>query len=170
MHIIRFIVQILTSFMPSTRLYPLKSALWRLAGFDVHPTARLVSGVKILTQGAVHIGARSFIGHETLLLNGAANITIGDDVAISARVILAGGSHEITPDAPCVAGQGTARDITIHNGAWVGIGAIILPGITIGEKAIVAAGAVVTKNVDAHSIVAGNPARLLRNMASEKAG
>lgn len=52
--------------------------------------------------------------------------------------------------------------IKIENDVWIGAGAIVLPGITIGEGAIVGAGAVVTKDVPAHAVVAGNPARVIR--------
>ena len=52
--------------------------------------------------------------------------------------------------------------ITIGDDAWIGVGAIILPDVTVGECAIVAAGAVVAGNVPARTVVAGNPARVLR--------
>ena len=56
------------------------------------------------------------------------------------------------------------HDITIHKGAWIGSGAIILGGVTIGENAVVGAGSVVTKNVGKNTVVAGNPAKLIKNI------
>lgn len=96
---------------------------------------------------------------------------LGDYVCIGAEaVILLGGNHthrtdwfslypfaEVTTDA--YQGKG---DTTIGNGAWIGMRAMIMPGITIGEGAVIASGAVVTKNVDPYTIVAGNPARPVR--------
>ncbi|MEE4213008.1 MAG: DapH/DapD/GlmU-related protein [Parvularcula sp.] len=58
-----------------------------------------------------------------------------------------------------------ANPIAIEDKVWIGFGATILKGVTIGEGAIVAAGAVVTKDVPPYSIVAGNPARVVRNLA-----
>ncbi|MCB1356319.1 MAG: hypothetical protein KDK53_07450 [Maritimibacter sp.] len=57
-----------------------------------------------------------------------------------------------------------ALPITVEDYAWIGAGAIVLPGVTIGTGAVVAAGAVVTRDVAPRSIVAGNPARLLRSV------
>jgi acetyltransferase-like isoleucine patch superfamily enzyme len=57
------------------------------------------------------------------------------------------------------------RPVVIHDDAWIGAGALVLRGVTIGQRAIVAAGAVVTKDVPANSIVAGNPAIIVRDAA-----
>ena len=58
------------------------------------------------------------------------------------------------------AGEGFYKDIIINDGVWIGMNSIILPGVTIGKKAVVAAGSVVTKNVPDYCIVAGNPATI----------
>jgi len=85
-------------------------------------------------------------------------ITIGDFVTISSRVIIS--THDFW--------RGVAAPVNIADTAFVGIGAIILPGVSIGRGAVVAAGAVVTKSVDARTIVAGSPARVLRRLEDEK--
>ncbi|WP_425453518.1 acyltransferase [Companilactobacillus furfuricola] len=54
--------------------------------------------------------------------------------------------------------------ITIREGAWIGAKAILLPGVTIGEHAIVGAGAVVTKDVESYAVVGGNPAKLIKKI------
>jgi acetyltransferase-like isoleucine patch superfamily enzyme len=56
------------------------------------------------------------------------------------------------------------KDIIIGDGVWIGYGAIILPGVKIGKKAIIAAGAIVTKDVADYTIVGGNPAREIRKI------
>jgi acetyltransferase-like isoleucine patch superfamily enzyme len=60
------------------------------------------------------------------------------------------------------------QPVTIHNDAWIGAGAFVLRGVTLGQGAIVAAGAVVTKDVPPFSIVAGNPATLVRELTPEE--
>jgi acetyltransferase-like isoleucine patch superfamily enzyme len=57
--------------------------------------------------------------------------------------------------------------VVIRRGAYIGVGAIILPGVTVGEGAIVGAGSVVTKDVPRLSVVAGNPARVIRTIGGE---
>jgi len=57
-----------------------------------------------------------------------------------------------------------ARPITIGHGAWLGSGAIVLPGVSVGEEAVVGAGAVVTRDVEPRTVVAGNPARVIRRL------
>lgn len=85
-------------------------------------------------------------------------ITIGTKVAISREVFLCTASHDISkPNIPLV-----TAPITICNGVWIGARAIILPGVTIGEGAIVAAGAVVTKDVEPWTVVGGNPAKFIK--------
>ena len=66
------------------------------------------------------------------------------------------------------AGEGFYKDIIINDGVWIGMNSIILPGVTIGKKAVVAAGSVVTKNVPDYCIVAGNPAKIIRELKEEK--
>ena len=138
--------------------------LFRLMGYQVHSSVRIYSSVQIMGAIDVKIGARTFIGHETLITGGAASITIGEDCDISDRVGILCGTHEIDPIGPRSAGAGTGKDIVIGNGVWIGYGALILPGVTIGDKAIIGAGAVVTKDIPERTIVAGNPARKIREL------
>jgi acetyltransferase-like isoleucine patch superfamily enzyme len=85
-------------------------------------------------------------------------IRIGNNVALSPHVRIFTASHDYTslglPD--------TAASVTIGDYAWIGGGAIILPGVTIGEGAVVGAGSVVSKDVPPYSVVVGNPARVIK--------
>jgi len=102
----------------------------------------------------VHIG-NSYVGRDCLFDEETPElITIGDVVTISSRVIIA--THD--------SWRGIAAPVNIGDSAFIGIGAILLPGVTVGKGAVVAAGAVVTKSVDPKTIVAGSPARLLRRI------
>lgn len=162
--IARYIVNALTSLFPPTRFYRTKAALWRACGVDVHDTARIVSSANIWTSGAVHVGARSFIGHSTQIIGGNAAIHIAEDVDISSNVLLITGTHTIDAAGPRTAGVGTSHPITIEKGAWIGVGSTLLGGVTVGEKALVAAGSVVTQSVAARTIVGGNPAKFIRSI------
>ena len=89
-------------------------------------------------------------------------ITLGDSSLIGHRVVLATINHGFSPEE-----RSSCRPapIVIGRNVWIGSGAIVLPGITIGDNAIVAAGAVVTRDVAADSVVAGTPARFIRSIA-----
>lgn len=91
-------------------------------------------------------------------LYSAAKITIGTKVAISREAFICTASHDITkPNRPLI-----TAPITICDGVWIGARATILPGVTIGEGAIVAANAVVTRDVAPWTVVGGNPAKFIK--------
>lgn len=87
-----------------------------------------------------------------------ADISIGELSCIGKDVYLLTGSHDI--------GRSTfdliTRPITIGNGCWVATASIVLPGVQIGDYSVIAAGSVVSKNVDINSVVGGNPAKVLK--------
>lgn len=86
-------------------------------------------------------------------------INIGDGVFIAPKVNLVTLNHDFTPGNREVT---YCKPINVEDGAWIGIGATVLPGVTIGEHAIVAAGSVVTKDVPPYSVVGGNPAKVIK--------
>lgn len=89
-------------------------------------------------------------------------IDIGNDVLIGPNVSLITSGH---PLAPAERRSGvTARPIVIESNVWLAAGATVIGGVTIGRNAVVAAGSVVTRDVPADSLVAGNPARLVRKL------
>lgn len=92
------------------------------------------------------------------MLAGNAHITIGDHCALGPRVRVLSATHNYRRlDLP-----DEAASVTIGHHVWVGAGATILPGVSIGDGAVVAAGSVVTRDVAPYAIVAGNPARFLK--------
>ena len=91
-------------------------------------------------------------------------ITLGDDVFIGPNVQLITENH---PEQPQNRRNVYARPISIGRGVWIGAGAIILPGVTVGENSIIGAGAVVKKDVPANVIVAGVPAKIVREIKTD---
>ncbi len=85
------------------------------------------------------------------------NVFLGPDVKLCCV------SHEIGSEE-LRAGNAKSGDIIIEDGSWIGIGAIILPGVTIGKGSIIAAGAVVTKDVEENTIVGGVPAKVIKKI------
>ena len=107
----------------------------------------------------IHLGERSYINMGATLLD-SAPIRIGADVMIGPNVQIYTAAHALDAEER-IQGVETALPVTIEDRVWIGGGAILLPGVTIGREAIVGAGAVVTRDVPAGARVVGNPARIL---------
>lgn len=108
----------------------------------------------------IHLGKNIFINADCKFQD-QGGIYIGDDTLIGHNVVLATLNHEEDPENR---GNLIAAPIKIGNKVWIGSNATILPGVTVGDGAIIAAGAVVTKDVDSMSIVAGVPAKFVRKI------
>ncbi|SEO59261.1 Acetyltransferase (isoleucine patch superfamily) [Mucilaginibacter gossypiicola] len=108
----------------------------------------------------INIGKHIFINHACSFLD-MGGITLDDHVLIGPKVNLITENH---PLAPTDRRGMLCKPILIKRNAWIGAGAIILPGVTIGENAVVAAGAVVSKDVADNTVVGGVPAKVLRTI------
>lgn len=110
----------------------------------------------------VHIGANDRIAS-------AYHVKIEDDVLFAAFVHITDHSHEYYHVGTPILEQGiiSKGEVTIKRGAWLAFGCHVLSGVTIGEGAVVAANAVVTKDVPAYSVVAGNPAKMVKRYNME---
>ncbi|KAE9658424.1 transferase [Pseudomonas sp. PB105] len=161
---IRHLINIILSLLPPSRLFTARSALLRWAGIEMHPD------VKFCGRGWIYGRGRLIIREGTWLSPGVvfhthqeADIQIGSRCDLGHGVEFIVGSHELGPRERR-AGTGTARPIVVGDGCWIGAKSIILGGVTIGDGAIVAAGAVVTRDVPAHTLVAGVPAVAKRQL------
>lgn len=108
--------------------------------------------------GRIRIGDRVFINSGVVLFS-ALEIELGDDVAIANEAYLVDTNSHGVEGKPA-----RSAPVRIGNGTWVGARAIVLPGVTIGARAVVAAGAVVSRDVADETMVAGNPARVVREL------
>jgi acetyltransferase-like isoleucine patch superfamily enzyme len=95
---------------------------------------------------------------------GNAGIRIGDRTMIASHVAISSATHD--PDAPVMRRTLVERPIVIEDDVWIGAHAVILPGVTIGARAVVGAGSVVDADVAPDTVVAGVPAGLLRRKAA----
>jgi len=111
----------------------------------------------------IHLGKNVFI-NSGCRFQDQGGIYIGDNVLIGHNVVLATLNHEENPEKR---GNLIPAPIKIGNDVWIGSNVTVTPGVTIGDGAIIGAGAVVTKDVDKNTIVAGVPARYIRDVNLE---
>lgn len=114
--------------------------------------------------GCLTIKDGTHIGDNTII-DVTDNINIGNEVAIGPNCVLYTHDHDYaqTEKAAWKGGVYT-KPINICDGAWIGSGVTILPGVTIGERCVVAAGTVITKNLEANSVYGGVPAKLIKSI------
>lgn len=119
--------------------------------------------LELIQGGAITIGRNTHIQSGCHLTAAKANIVIGDDVQLAPRCALYPYQHGFADPALPIARQPLTSkgDIVIEDGAWLGVGAIVLDGVNIGRGAVVGAGAVVTASIPAFAIAAGVPAGVI---------
>lgn len=113
----------------------------------------------------IHVGRNFYAGYNCTILD-MAEVRIGDDCMIAPNVGIYTAGHSVQPEGRNKSGYGIP--ITIGNNVWIGGHCVVLAGVSIGDNSIVAAGSVVTKDVPANTIVAGNPAKLLKHITEEQ--
>lgn len=136
-----------------------RQAYWSARLKNLGDSAIIHPWVVIHQPGSVSIGDRTSIS-EFVHIWGGGGVDIGNDSLVASHVAIISVSHD--PDGSIVRETKLAKPVTIEDNVWVGAGAVLLPGIRLGSGSVIGAGAVVTKNVSPGSIVAGNPAAVLR--------
>lgn len=143
-----------SSLIPSSVL---RRGLLRLFGARIAINVVVKPGVTVKYPWLLSIGENSWIG-ESVWIDNIAQVDIAANVCVSQGVYLCTGNHNWSdPLFGLVLGP-----ITVNNGAWLGARSIVCPGVSIGERAVVTAGSVVSRNVPDDEIHAGNPARFIR--------
>lgn len=158
---------------------------YKISGFrSIGRNVVLEEGALIFNPQTITLGDNVYVGHYTILkgyhknemriddntwigqmcfLHSAGGIRIGKSVGIGPGVKILTAVHgEGALSNPVINNQLEFREVVIEDGCDIGIGAIILPGVHVGKGAMIGAGSVVTKDVEDYTVVAGNPAKLLR--------
>ncbi|TDU90137.1 acetyltransferase-like isoleucine patch superfamily enzyme [Kribbella voronezhensis] len=140
----------------------IRSVWSELTGQPVDETFNLIPPLYCDHGINIRVGRKVFI-NQRCQLNDIGGIEIGDDVMIGPGVSLITSGHPVPP-ASRFDGI-TAAPIRIERNVWIGAGAMILQGVTVGENSVVAAGAVVTHDVPPNTLAAGVPAKLIRDIS-----
>nr|WP_109470452.1 sugar O-acetyltransferase [Mycolicibacter nonchromogenicus] len=111
----------------------------------------------------INIGAHCFVNYDAVFLD-CAPITVGDHVSIGPRAQLLTALHPVDDIDARRSGWESAAPITLGDNVWLAAGVIVCPGVSIGADTVVGAGSVVTRNLPAGVLAAGNPCRVLRRI------
>ena len=148
----------ISEYLELCRLQHLKTKL-AVCGEDV----RFYLRVSIVNPEKVKIGDHTHLGEGVHLIGGG-NLTIGQWCQIANNSIITTSGHRV--DGGHYYSRIVFKDVEIGNNVWIGSNSIILPGVKVGENSVIGAGAVVTKDVPANSIVAGVPAKIIKDISS----
>jgi maltose O-acetyltransferase len=145
-----------------------RAPVYRWAGFDIGPDVAIVGKLTLISglpgfYDKLVIGAGCTIAHH-VTINLDDTVTLGRRVTLSPHVTIYTGNHRIGPGSSRSTTHLMNAPVTIEDGAWVRVGALILPGVTVGRGSVVAAGAVVSKDVPPNTYVEGNPASVVRRL------
>ncbi|RNI31388.1 sugar O-acetyltransferase [Rufibacter latericius] len=138
----------------------IRKLLSSITGSEVDPSTAVFPPFQINYGKNTQIGKNVFINFDCTFLD-LGGITIEDNVMIAPKVSLLTEGHPIPPGSRRSL---VSKPIHIKENAWIGAGATILPGVTIGENSVVAAGAVVSRDVPDNSVVGGIPARIIKTI------
>lgn len=138
--------------------HTLRKTFLRNLGAAIEKDVAFYSGAEVRSPRALSIGSGTSIGHDAIL-DARYGLKIGKNVNLSSQVMIWSAQHDYRSSS--FASMGGA--VTIEDYVWLGPRVIVLPGVTIGKGAVVAAGAVVTKDIEPYTVVAGVPAVKIRN-------
>ncbi len=134
----------------------LRMFFYSLSSMKIGSTTIINTGARLYNPSGIELGEDCVIG-EGIVLDGRAPLKIGNHVDIASEVMIYNSEHDINdPTFKAISGP-----VSIGDYVFIGPRAIILPGVTIGDRAVVGAGAVVTKDVPAGAIVGGVPAKVI---------
>lgn len=153
---------LLNTFVSKVPFPEIRMALYRAAGVDVDSTSNIMMHAFVLNARDIHIGANCIIGPFTTL-DGRGTLTVGRNVNIAGEVLTIGGHHVV--DSPTA--EGLIGKVVIEDNAWIAMRATILPDVTVGEGAYVAAAALVNRDVEPYTLVGGVPARKIRDRSRD---
>ena len=146
--------------MPMTPEYD--EVLKELMGDNLGENSRIMAPLSGAALDKLVVGNNVFINSNCLAM-ARGGITIEDDVMLAANVQLLSNNHDEYNRNVLL-----CKPIHIKKGAWIGAGVSILPGVTIGEYAIIGAGAIVTKDVGDYEVAVGVPAKVVKTLDKEK--
>lgn len=158
----RYICNWLLSILPTSGFFKLKCWLCSKCNLKLSANVCINGHTWFYGRGLISIGESTWIGPRcSFYSDQSVTISIGKNCDIAPEVAFVVGSHEIGKGGRR-AGRGYCQSIVVEDGCWIGARVTVLGGVTIGKGAVIGAGTLVTKDVPAHVLAVGVPARVVR--------
>jgi len=172
LHLRYWIVNIICKMLPQFSGGSIRALLYRLVGFKIGRGTYIMDSIELLS-GSPNFYSNLIIGSNTLFsshvtINLDEKVIIEDNVTISPFVRIYTGTHDIGPSNNRCKRNPIAKPVIIEKGCWIALGATILPGVRIGRGSVVAAGAVVSKDVPPDSFISGVPGKVTKTLPVEE--
>ncbi len=143
----------LTTLIPS---HTLRNFIWRSVGIKIGKSSTLHTGVRVYDPRNIQVGVGTIIGRG-VFIDGRDKVSIGSHTSIASEAMIYSSEHDLA----AADFRAVSEPVKIGDYVFIGPRSIILPGVTIGDRAVVGAGAVVTKDVGEGEIVGGVPAKVI---------
>lgn len=155
-----WIYSLICRWLPETRFFGFKVRMLRWCGAKIGDNVRICSSAYIAGAGDLDIGDNVWIGEQCFISpNARSRVEIGANCDIGPCVMILNGSHEIDVCGDHIAGRGVSESVVVSEGSWLGARSVILPGVNLPAKTIVAAGSVVVNSPSrSFVLLAGTPA------------
>jgi maltose O-acetyltransferase len=155
------------TFLPYMSAKRIRCLIYRLVGFHIGARTLIYGKINILGHGHIYsllrIGDACRVNTQGSRIHLDAPVTIGNGVVLGSGLTIVTGSHQMN-DPKFRGGPLFGKPVVIQDGAWLAANVTVLPGVTIGAGAVVGSGSIVVKDVPANTLVAGNPARIIRSL------
>lgn len=157
-----FVYSLICRVLPETACARFRNGLLRWCGATIGHNVRIAASARIFGTGRLIIGNDVWIGSGVYLsATGNSTITIGSHIDFGPQCMVLTGSHKVEPEGEHIGGRGTSASVSIGDGCWLGARSVILPGVLLPGKTLVAAGTIVTKSIhESHCLLAGVPAEI----------
>ena len=153
-------INLSVSLNTSTSVEQIRERLSEIIGQQIHESTTIFTPFHTNFGRHIQLGKNVFINHACTFLD-LGGIIVEDDVLIGPKVSLITENHPVNPKERKIL---VLKSVTVKRNAWIGANSTILPGVTIGENSVVAAGSVVTRDVPANTVVAGVPAKIVKTI------
>jgi maltose O-acetyltransferase len=162
-------MNVINAALPAGVAPRMRAQLYRMFGVRIGGGTVIMGPLRFIWYGDVarklNVGRECFISRD-IVMDATADITIGDGVVIGPEVMFMTATHEIS-GMDRRAGANRPAPISIGKGAWIGTRVTLLPGVSVGDGAVVAAGCVVTRDIPPNVVAGGVPARILRRIEDQ---
>lgn len=157
-------IQVMVGWIPGYSGFVIRNLVYRILLGGLKGMSYIAPGVTFQRSYGIRVG-KDFAVNRGSFIDGKGGVTIGDHVLIGPYAVIASSGHAFdNPDLPILYQLERREPVVIGDDVWIGSHAVILPGVTIGDRVVIGAGAVVAKDIESKSVAVGTPAKVIKKL------